>query len=81
MHAAAEDEACRVLILTGEGGSFCAGADLRQPPNLADSLGGTERVFTEGFHGSIETLAKMPKPAIAQVRGAAAGFGLSLALA
>ena len=71
----------RSVVITGEGGLFSAGGNLRrlqdnrqQPPEFqAQSI--------EGLHGWIEAVRTFPKPVIAAVEGAAAGAGFSLALA
>jgi len=71
----AQDDSARVLILTGTGGSFCAGADLTDldPDRLGDAMAGFNRI--------IPALRGMPQPVIAKVRGSAVGAGCSLALA
>ena len=71
----------RTVVITGEGGTFCAGGNLQrlqanrqQPPQVqAQSI--------EGLHDWIETIRSFPKPVIAAVEGPAAGAGFSLALA
>ncbi|MEV0226523.1 crotonase/enoyl-CoA hydratase family protein [Streptomyces sp. NPDC050704] len=70
-----EDETARVAVLWGEGGTFCAGADLK-------SLG-TERGnhVTEGGDGPMgPTRMRLSKPVIAAVAGHAVAGGLELAL-
>ncbi|MCF2127406.1 enoyl-CoA hydratase/isomerase family protein [Strepomyces sp. STD 3.1] len=70
----AADPAVRVLVLTGEGGTFCAGADistLRESPERAQRLA----VLAE------EALAAFPKPTLAAVRGHCVGGGAQLAAA
>lgn len=70
----AVDPAVRVLVLTGAGGTFCAGADissLREPGEDPQSLA----VRAE------EALAGFPKPALAAVRGHCVGGGCQLAVA
>ncbi|MFF0066856.1 enoyl-CoA hydratase/isomerase family protein [Streptomyces sp. NPDC005279] len=70
----ATDEAVRVLVLTGEGPTFCAGADissLREPGEAPQSLA----VRAE------EALAAFPKPTLAAVRGYCVGGGCQLAAA
>ncbi|MET8903328.1 enoyl-CoA hydratase/isomerase family protein [Streptomyces sp. NPDC048232] len=70
----AADPAVRVLVLTGEGGTFCAGADistLRESPERAQRLA----VSAE------EALAAFPKPTLAAVRGHCVGGGAQLAAA
>jgi enoyl-CoA hydratase len=70
--AAARDDAARVLVLTGAGGHFCAGADLT---GLEDeSFAATLRVVLEALHDA-------PFPVIAAVEGAALGAGTQLAIA
>ncbi|MGW2176062.1 enoyl-CoA hydratase/isomerase family protein [Streptomyces sp. NPDC001705] len=70
----AADPTVRVLVLTGEGGTFCAGADistLRESPERAQRLA----VLAE------EALAAFPKPTLAAVRGHCVGGGAQLAAA
>ncbi|MFJ3444366.1 enoyl-CoA hydratase/isomerase family protein [Streptomyces sp. NPDC086081] len=70
----ADDPAVRVLVLTGEGGTFCAGADiatLRGSPQEAQGLA----VRAE------EALAAFPKPTLAAIRGHCVGGGAQLAAA
>jgi 2-(1,2-epoxy-1,2-dihydrophenyl)acetyl-CoA isomerase len=78
----ATDESVRAVVLTGAGGAFSAGADLRAgfdrtPEGHPDVL----TALREGYHPIMEALRTMPKPVIAAVDGAAAGIGCSLALA
>ncbi|MFE4914410.1 enoyl-CoA hydratase/isomerase family protein [Streptomyces sp. NPDC056652] len=70
----ADDPAVQVLVLTGEGTSFCAGADissLREPGQDPRALS----VAAE------EALAAFPKPTLAAVRGHCVGGGCQLAVA
>ena len=57
-------------VLAGEGGHFCAGADLRRTlsevPNLMDRL----EEYMDDFHGLIRAIVRAPKPVIAMVDGA-----------
>ena len=76
----------RAVVLTGAGGAFCSGADVR---GFADVLeGGAEgmsahlRTQAGRLHrGVIMAIRELPKPVIAAVDGVAAGGGLGLALA
>ncbi|MGQ5633881.1 MULTISPECIES: enoyl-CoA hydratase/isomerase family protein [unclassified Streptomyces] len=74
LDAFAQDPAVRALVLTGAGGTFCAGADigtLRGSPEEAQRLA----VAAE------EALAAFPKPTVAAVRGHCVGGGAQLAAA
>ena len=71
----------RAVIITGEGGTFCAGGNLQrlqynrtQPPQV-------QRDSIDGLNSWIEAIRTCRKPIIAAVEGAAAGAGFSLALA
>ena len=75
---AARDSDSRVLVLTGAGGAFCSGADLRAGRSAGRPPGD---VMEDGFNGVIRAIWNLPKPVIAAVDGVAAGFGCSLALA
>lgn len=72
-----EDAAVRVIVLTGAGGHFCAGGDIKNQgqSSLAD---GRERFRIT--HEMVRLLVLGAKPTIAAVEGWAAGAGLSLAL-
>lgn len=70
--AAAEDEAVRVIVVTGAGRSFCPGLDMQALAANA-KVGGT----TAPRRRWPMTLARfIPKPVVAAVNGAAAGIGL-----
>jgi len=81
LQAASTDAAARCVVLTGAGGHFCAGADLRQSfaedPLLFEHLEG----YMDDFHGVIRAVVRCEKPTIAAMAGAAVGFGADLALA
>jgi 2-(1,2-epoxy-1,2-dihydrophenyl)acetyl-CoA isomerase len=80
LESAARDNAVRVIVLTGAGDSFCAGADLKAA--MQDSSGfGDAGVALDQYHRMIRAIAGAPKPVIAMVGGPAVGFGCDLALA
>jgi 2-(1,2-epoxy-1,2-dihydrophenyl)acetyl-CoA isomerase len=83
LRAAGDDPAVRAVLITGAGKAFSSGADLRE--NLADRTeDGVPDVYgrlTQRYHPIITGIREMPKPVVAGVNGAAAGIGLSLALA
>ena len=81
LRAAAADPAVGAVVLTGEGGHFCAGGDLRQLATRRELPAEERRAKLEGLHDLIRSVGDFPKPIIAAVEGAAAGAGLSLALA
>jgi len=66
------DASVRVVTLTGAGRAFCSGGDLTGADTDDAALAANEVVQAVVTH---------PKPVVAGVRGAAAGFGCSLALA
>ncbi|HKQ89257.1 MAG TPA: enoyl-CoA hydratase [Blastocatellia bacterium] len=71
-----EDET-RVIVITGAGDSFCAGADLQA------GLSGARDVTTdlrEVINPGVLAMRSLPKPIIARVHGHAAGIGCNYAL-
>lgn len=89
--AAADDE-CRVIVITGEGGAFCAGADVSRLRSFAE--GATPDIpesrpkpeipgaldLPPGFDDRWSYLPQIPKPVIASLNGAAVGSGFALAM-
>jgi 2-(1,2-epoxy-1,2-dihydrophenyl)acetyl-CoA isomerase len=74
------DRSCRAIVLTGAGGAFCVGQDLREHADLLAS-GRTDLDTVRAHYNPIaQRLASMPKPVVAAVRGMAAGAGASLSL-
>jgi 2-(1,2-epoxy-1,2-dihydrophenyl)acetyl-CoA isomerase len=68
------------VILTGAGKAFCVGGDLKYM-HEADEVGDAVLSLATQFHGGLEALATLDAPVISAVRGAAAGGGMSLAIA
>lgn len=81
--AVAEEEAIRAVVLTGAGGTFCVGGDVKA---MKEGSGRTapEEERIAALRARMEAsrlLHEMSKPTIAAIEGPAAGAGLSLALA
>ncbi|MFI9803358.1 enoyl-CoA hydratase/isomerase family protein [Streptomyces sp. NPDC052301] len=70
----AADPRVRALVLTGEGGTFCAGADI-------STLQGSPQEAQGLAMAAEEALAAFPKPTLAAVRGHCVGGGAQLAAA
>jgi 2-(1,2-epoxy-1,2-dihydrophenyl)acetyl-CoA isomerase len=80
----ADDASVGVVILTGAGRGFCAGGDVKAMAEGREFGGNTLEDKAQHLRSRMEVsrwLHEMPKPTIAMVRGAAAGAGLSLAMA
>ncbi len=78
---AAVDPDVRVVLLTGAGGHFCAGADLKK--NFADDPSALEKLdeLLDEYHAVIRAIFRCPKPTLAVLDGGAVGFGADLAFA
>ena len=77
------DNEIKVLVITGEGKGFSAGADLSDSTGMDDHS--NDRLVYEGlingYKPSLLQIMNMPKPVIGAINGAAAGIGSAFALA
>jgi enoyl-CoA hydratase/carnithine racemase len=71
----AQRESDRVVVVTGAGDAFCAGADLAEEQEPRHPLNAMHPVSTAAL-----ALHDLPQPTIARVNGVAAGAGMNLAL-
>lgn len=76
---ARDDDAARVVLLTGRGRMFCAGGDLGAM-DAAEDPSTYLRSLADALHEGVRLLDTLEKPVVVGVQGAAAGAGLSLVL-
>ena len=73
-----DDDAVKVIIITGEGKAFVAGADIAE---MKDMTGDQAKEFSKAGQKVFSKVARMKKPVIAAVNGFALGGGCELAMA
>jgi enoyl-CoA hydratase/carnithine racemase len=81
LNAAEANPEVRSVVITGEGGIFCAGGNLQRLQANRELTPDVQAQSIDGLHNWIDSLRTFPKPVIAAVEGPAAGAGFSLALA
>ena len=76
-----QDSSTRVLIITGNGKSFCAGADVKYFSETNKTLRQTEEWYRWANKTMMNPLSQFSKPVIAAINGACLGGGYELMLA
>ena len=77
-HSLREDNSIRVVVITGAGKGFTAGADLTESTSTWTS---TKDSLNRGFLPIFKNIIEMPKPVIGSINGPAAGIGAAIAMA
>ena len=75
------DDGTRVVILTGAGDSFCAGADLAATSASDIANFDVTKALRENVNPTILAMRDLPVPIVARVHGHAVGVGCNYALA
>lgn len=75
----AADSATRVVVLSGAGKHFSAGADLRWMQRQSEASLEENRMDALRFARMLQRIASFPKPTLARIQGAALGGGVGLA--
>jgi enoyl-CoA hydratase/carnithine racemase len=92
MARAEDDPQVAVIILTGAGRGFCAGADMQQLQSISQGVGERRDLagleadpgdpeMAEDYRGTYTYLMSLRKPVIAAINGACAGMAVPIALA
>lgn len=73
---ASADDAVRVVVITGEGRAFSAGADI----SVLEEKYNVEDILNTEYASFLTPIQTMPKPVISAINGPAAGIGMTTAL-
>lgn len=78
MHSLEKDGEVRVVIITGAGATFAAGADLSQLAELKED--NVRHAYTQLVDEALESIMNFPYPVIAMINGPAIGAGCEVAI-
>ena len=78
---AATERDVRALVITGSGGSFCAGGDLEAMRERDETPDEASRRVQETLNATVRAILSAPFPVIAKVNGDAIGAGTNIAAA
>ena len=81
MEELAEDDNVRVVVLTGEGDYFCAGADIGYMRDTAEFSYEENLEDARNIAAMFRAVEECPKPVVARIKGAAIGGGIGLVAA
>jgi methylglutaconyl-CoA hydratase len=81
MEELAEDDSVRVVVLTGKGDFFCAGADIGYMRDTAEFSYEENLQDARNIAAMFRAIEECPKPVVARVKGAAIGGGVGLVAA
>ena len=77
LDGAATDDAVRVVVLTGSGGSFSAGQDLKEMAAMVTGESGDAEP-AKGFRSFMDAVSGFGKPLVAAVNGVGVGLGFTV---